>query len=331
MIKLAITITVKNDYYFIVEFINYYKKIGFDKIIVFDDGSSNSFLEKIPKDRCVRVIKKNKSYSLTGIDWLEKIKNQYHNSFDVRKRFNTYYACNLLKKDGFDWLFSCDSDEFIGSFRDEETLHLKEELSNINVPQALFLARDVIFNPNKSLSENTKFRSLGINDYWLGKFYQILLSKIKSPFIDKFYKIFFNLILGKKITTINIGESSFIIPVNPSYLGHKSLINLNYYANNNFNIHYWVHPQNHRKLPYKVLGALYHFDLLTPRQVYKKFRKRTDIAAFNGPEYRNFLELKAKTLSFREFNAFYNNYIYTYNDVDNIEIKQIMNLLKNDK
>ena len=123
-------------------------------------------------------------------------------------------------------------------------------------------------------------------------------------------------------------NSNFIIPINPSYLGHKSLINLNYYESKNFNVHYWVDPENHRKLPYKVLGALYHFDLLSSKQVYKKFRKRTDTVAFNGPEYRNILESKAKALSFREFNAFYNNYMYTYNNVDTIEIKQIMNLLK---
>ena len=95
MINLAVTITLKNDFCFIVEFINYYKKIGFDKIIIFDDGSSNLFLEKIPNDISVKVIKKNTSYSLVGVDWLEKIRSQYHNSFDVRKRFNTYYACEF--------------------------------------------------------------------------------------------------------------------------------------------------------------------------------------------------------------------------------------------
>ena len=331
MIKLAVTTTVKNDYCFIIDFINYYKKIGFDEIIIFDDGSSKKFLSKIPKYSCVRVIKKNKSFELIGVDWLEKIRSQYHNSFDVRKRFNTYYACKLLKNYGFHWLFSCDSDEFIGTFRDEEMLCLKEKLKKINVPQVLFLARDVMFDPEKSLFENTKFRSLGLKHYWFGKFHQILLSKFKSSLIDKYYKIIFNLIFGKKITTVNIGNSEFIVPVNPSYLGHKSLINLNYYDKKNFNVHYWVDPQNHRKLGYKVMGALYHFDLVGSSQVYKKFRKRNDSVAFNGPEYRNFLELKAKTLSFREFNAFYNNYMYIYNDVDNIEIKQIMNLLKDEK
>ena len=105
---------------------------------------------------------------------------------------------------------------------------------------------------------------------------------------------------------------------------------MNYYDSNNFNIHYWVDPESHRKLSYKVLGALYHFDLLNSKQVYKKFRKRNDIVAFNGPNYRNLLESSAKALSFRDFNAFYNDYMFTYNDVESIEIKQIMNLLKNE-
>ncbi|MDC6451868.1 hypothetical protein PQZ43_03300, partial [Alphaproteobacteria bacterium] len=82
---------------------------------------------------------------------------------------------------------------------------------------------------------------------------------------------------------------------------------------------------------YKVLGALYHFDLLNSKLVYKKFRKRKDIGGFNGPNYRNLLESKAKALSFRDFNAFYDDYMYTYNDVEAIEIKQIMSLLKNEK
>ena len=97
MLKLAVVTTVKNDYCFIKDFINYYKKIGFNKIIIFDDGSSENFIAKIPNDSCVSVVKKYKSYELVGVDWLEKIRDQYHNSFDVRKRFNTYYACKILK------------------------------------------------------------------------------------------------------------------------------------------------------------------------------------------------------------------------------------------
>ena len=100
---------------------------------------------------------------------------------------------------------------------------------------------------------------------------------------------------------------------------------------NNFNIHYWVDPESHKKLSYKVLGALYHFDLLNSKQVYKKFRKRNDIGSFNGPDYRNLLESKAKELSFRDFDEFYNEYMNTNNDVEAIEIKQIMSLLKNEK
>ena len=76
-----------------------------------------------------------------------------------------------------------------------------------------------------------------------GKFYQILLSKLNSDMLNKSFLIFFNAIFGKKITKITIEESSFIIPVNPSYLGHKSIINLNHYRNKNFNVHYWVNPQ----------------------------------------------------------------------------------------
>ena len=58
MIKIAVTVTVKDDFFFIREFIKYYKKLGFDKIIIFDDGSSKKFLNKIPKDNCVKIIKK---------------------------------------------------------------------------------------------------------------------------------------------------------------------------------------------------------------------------------------------------------------------------------
>ena len=262
---------------------------------------------------------------------MKEIRSQYHVNFDVRKRFNTYYACKLLRKDGFDWLFSCDTDEFIGSFRDEVGFNLKEKLKNLKVPQVLFLTRDVVFNPKKTLFENTKFRSLGVFEYWFGKFYQILLSKFNYDMLNKSYLIFFNAIFGEKITKITIEGSHFIIPVNPSYLGHKSIINLNHYINKNFNVHYWVNSQNHKKLPYKVIGALYHFDLTTAKQVYEKFRKRIDKVAFNGPNYRNLLEEKAKTLSFKEFNAFYKNYIYTYNNVETIEIKQILSLMKNEK
>ena len=253
MIKVAVSITVKDDYLFINEFINYYKKIGFDKIMIFDDGSSRDFLSKISYDKSLIIIKKNKSFDLTGVDWLEKIRNQYHNNFDVRKRFNTYYACKFFKKKGFDWLLSCDVDEFIGAFVDKYKFDLKKELKNIKVPQVLFLARDIVVEPNTKLFENTKFRSLRQYEYWFGKFYQIVLSRLKSPLIDKIYKLIFNLTFGKKITFMSIKNINYIIPVNPSYIGHKSLINLSFFDKKNFNVHYWVEPESHRKLSYKVL------------------------------------------------------------------------------
>jgi len=330
MIKIAVTVTVKDDFFFIQEFIKYYKKLDFDEILIFDDGSSKAFLNKIHNVSSVTVIKKNESQNIFGVDWLDKIRDKYHTNFDVRKRFNTYYACNYLKKQNFDWLLSCDTDEFIGSFRDEDRFDLKEMLINVNVPQVLFLTRDIVFDSKRSLFQNTRFRFIRNYDYWFGKFYEIILSKIKSRLMNKLYKILFNLIFGKKLTNINIENKNFLIPVNPSYLGHKSLINLNFYENKNFNVHYWVYTDSHKKLTYKVLGALYHFDLIGSEIVYKKFRKRNDNVAFNGPEYRNLLEKNAKNLSYEDFNEFYENYMQSYNDVETIEIKQIKSLIEND-
>ena len=250
-------------------------------------------MNRIPNDACVTIIKKFRSYNVFGVHWLEKIRDQYYNNFDVRKRFNTYYACELLKKHNYDWLFSCDTDEFIGSFEDDIQFNIKKSLKKIDSPQVLFLARDVVYEYKKSLFQNTKFRLIRNSDYWVGKIYEFF-SKVKSKLINKLYQRFFNIVFGNKITKIYLRDTSFIIPVNPSYLGHKSLINLNFYKNNNFNVHYWVDPSNHRKLNYKVLGALYHYDLLSADLVYKKFRKRTDNVALNGPEHRNFLKLMLK-------------------------------------
>ena len=153
-----------------------------------------------------------------------------------------------MKKHNYDWLFSCDTDEFIGSFEDGIQFNIKNSLKKVDVPQVLFLARDIVYDYKKSLFQNTKFRIIRNSDYWFGKIYEIFLSKIKSNLINRFYQRVFNLLFGNKITNINIKNSSFIIPVNPSYLGHKSLINLKFYENNNFNVHYWVDPSNHRKL-----------------------------------------------------------------------------------
>ena len=286
-------------------------------------------LNKIPNDASVTVIQKNESQNIFGVDWLEKIRDQYDTNFDVRKRFNTYYACIYLKKQNFDWLLSCDTDEFIGSFKDEDSFDIKDAFK-VNVPQALFLTRDIAFNSKRSLFQNTRFRLIRNYDYWFGKFYEIFLSKIKSKLMHKLYQQFFNFIFGKKLTNINIENKNFLIPVNPSYLGHKSFINLNFYENKNFNVHYWVYADSHKKLAYKVLGALYHFDLIDSEVVYKKFRKRNDNVSFNGPEYRNFLEKNAKTLSYKDFKEFYKNYMHSYNDVDTIEIKQIMSQIEND-
>ena len=43
---------------------------------------------------------------------------------------------------------NCDVDEFIGTFVDKYKFDLKKELKNIKVPQVLFLARDIVVEPN---------------------------------------------------------------------------------------------------------------------------------------------------------------------------------------
>ena len=128
MLKLAVTTTVKNDYYFIEDFINYYKKIGFDKIIIFDDGSSKKFLQIISKYSFVSVIEKTQAISLMILIGYKKLEVSIILVLMLEKDSILIMLVRFYIKTDLIGCFSCDTDEFIGSFRDGIDFNLKEKL-----------------------------------------------------------------------------------------------------------------------------------------------------------------------------------------------------------
>jgi len=96
-IKIAICTMAKKENLYINEFINYYIKLGIDKIFIYDDNDFNT--ERI-KDKINRLNRKYLSVS-------ENIKQRIKNQADA------FTECYNKNKDKFDWFIMIDADEFL--------------------------------------------------------------------------------------------------------------------------------------------------------------------------------------------------------------------------
>lgn len=87
----------KNENKYLVEFVEYYKNIGFDKIIIFDNNEINS--EKL--EDILQYYLKINFIEIINIRDLESI------------QIPLYNYCYQKNKNNFDWIFFVDFDEFL--------------------------------------------------------------------------------------------------------------------------------------------------------------------------------------------------------------------------
>jgi hypothetical protein len=110
-LRLGAVTQVRNESKRVLEWINFHKKVGIERFIIFDDDSSDNLREiakKIPGVSILRAINYGQKFSTDN-------QNSYAGSeeLQVRIRDSLKTGCSILKKENFDWAACIDVDEFI--------------------------------------------------------------------------------------------------------------------------------------------------------------------------------------------------------------------------
>ena len=166
--KIGVCIRAKNEQNIISDFVNYYIKLGFDRIIIYDNLSSPSInetllLNNIKNDK-INVIIDNFPYSNQPVIYSECINNN---------------------KD-LDWLLLCDADEFIYC---NENMNIKYFLEKFSEDTCTILINWVVFGTSKLLTFDTTksvFTQFIYRENYTHFWNQFVKSFIRPKLIDKF-------------------------------------------------------------------------------------------------------------------------------------------------
>ena len=142
-IKIALCTMGKKENLYVDEFIHYYRKLGFNKIFIYDDNDANT--EKF-RDVINPLINYVKIY--------ENIKNKINNQLEA------FTDCYKNNKDKFDWFLMVDMDEYLVIVNDTLKNYLLNPVFNkcdfIKIHWAIATDNNLLHYDNRSLFERFK-------------------------------------------------------------------------------------------------------------------------------------------------------------------------------
>ena len=100
-IKICLCVIGKNENLYVKEFVDHYKKIGYDKIFIYDNNDING-------EKFEEVIKNEIDNNFVSIINYRGLKGK-----DIRPQFNAYKDCYEKNQKNYDWLSFYDVDEFL--------------------------------------------------------------------------------------------------------------------------------------------------------------------------------------------------------------------------
>jgi len=109
--KIGAVTQVRNESRRILEWINFHKKVGVERFIIFDDGSTDNLQEVVAGIPGVSILK--------ALDHGTKFSTENQNTYagseelQVRIRDSLRRGCHILKQEDFDWAACIDVDEFV--------------------------------------------------------------------------------------------------------------------------------------------------------------------------------------------------------------------------
>ena len=112
----ALCYTVKNDRDLLKYSCLYHLKKGCSRIYIFNDGSTDGTIDTIKDLPNITIINNVKPFiNDNSPKWIKDLMHRWDDSFDVRKRINTYNAAKLAEIENIQWIGSIDSDEVIST------------------------------------------------------------------------------------------------------------------------------------------------------------------------------------------------------------------------
>ncbi|MBC7405700.1 MAG: glycosyltransferase family 2 protein [Cytophaga sp.] len=335
--KFAIIYTVKNESRLLPHAIKYHLAAGCSQIYVYLDGTTDNTVELIKDLDRVEVIASTKPCVEDNLPkWIADILPFWESDMDVRKRINTYFACNKALNQGVDWITCIDPDEllFMG-FSDHVNANLipnfLQQLPS-KVDQVLMRNLEVI--PTCAESDNPFLTcTIFLNRFPKTEFVfryasaflrRVLKNSRRLAWFDYwFYRLrFLNSLPRLMVNPIN-GES---IPAS-YYLGywnHKAFIRTKNHQEFNFVIHKWIKYKRNPQNIYR--GHVLHYDLFDYKYMALKFKQRTMAPHMLNHFYcREMFSAIARTIGDVELKKFFEEYIAItdVNKIAELEEKKI--------
>jgi len=146
MLKVCLCIIGKKENLYANEFVNHYKKIGYDKIFIYDNNDiGDEKFEDVLKDHI-------SSY------FVEIINYRGYRGKRQKPQDDAYFTCYEKNKNNYDWLSFFDFDEFLVLKRNKnikEYLNRKrfKKCSNIKINWLIFSDNNLIHYENISLQK----------------------------------------------------------------------------------------------------------------------------------------------------------------------------------
>ena len=207
-LKLAICTMARNENLYIKEYVDYYLKLGFDHIFIFDDNFEDG-------ENISNVLKSSYNRQVTIYDYKKTISNQKV----------AYTLCYEMNKNDYDWIFMNDIDEYLVIKNDS----LKHYLSDIKFKKCDFIKihwvvardNDLLHYDNRTLIERFKgpfLKDIHIKTLCKGKI-KGLQFDIHTPSVSPYRKITCNNkgeiyknkdILFQNVKNINIDRAYII-------------------------------------------------------------------------------------------------------------------------
>ena len=147
--KICLCVIAKNENLYVKEYVKHYKKIGYNKIFIYDNNDKNG--EDIGK-----VIKKYIDNGFVEIiDYRERNENS-------RPQIDSYKDCYFRNNQSYNWLSFFDMDEFLeinkkyNKIQDFLNEKIFDKCQNIKINWLWYYDKNLIYYENKPIQERIK-------------------------------------------------------------------------------------------------------------------------------------------------------------------------------
>ena len=148
-VKICLCCIGKNENLYAKEFVEHYKKIGYDKIFIYDNNEKNGehfeeVINEYIKDKFVEII-----------DYRER-------NINSRPQFDAYKDCYQRNYKLYDWLSFFDMDEFLELNKKFKSIHdfLNDKIfikcQNIKINWVLYVNNNSLYYENKSIEKRIR-------------------------------------------------------------------------------------------------------------------------------------------------------------------------------